>query len=220
MSLSKKFISLLKDENSQTALIDGADAVAGYLADDELLSSIPVVNTMVSVGKGALSYRDRKLVKKISIFLSRLEDVEAHKITEFVDRLENDDYREKVGDKLLTLLDRADDDEKAKIIGGLFKLYVTNRITRDTFDVLAHTVDRVHFFELHHLRHMYKNEYSMQDIGPLFLPFRIVKLEVKYFKHSPNALFGEYAKEDHVVQTYELTSIGKQLVSFLNELYG
>ncbi|EOX4459413.1 hypothetical protein ACJ5M8_004535 [Vibrio antiquarius] len=64
MSLSKKFISLLKDENSQTALIDGADAVAGYLADDELLSSIPVVNTMVSVGKVALSYRDRKLVKK------------------------------------------------------------------------------------------------------------------------------------------------------------
>lgn len=220
MRLGKKFISVLNDEHCQSALIDNADAIVNYLIEDDALSAIPLVGNIISGGKAVLAYRDRKLIKKISVFLNQLETVSQDEISVFLSKLEDEEYREAIGEKLLTLLDRADDDEKAKVLGELFKRYIRGEINKENFELLSHAIDRVFFFDLHLLRHSHHNQYTMKDLGPLFIPFRIVKLDIRYIKHDPSAFMGETVAPDHIRQEYELTSLGQKLVSVLNQLYG
>ena len=219
MTLRKKFIALLSDEHSQNIIMDSADSIIDYIANDEIISSLPVVGTLANIGKASISFRDRLLIKKISMFLKHIQTIPKSELDDFLSEIEDEEYREKIGEKILILLDSADCDDKAKIIGALFKKLISKELSSDEFDMFSHTVDKINFFELHLLRHSHVNEYSMQEIGPLFLPFRIVSFQVELCKHEPNALFGDQTQTDYVKQVFSLTKYGKKFVQCLNEVY-
>ena len=220
MSLIAKFIDLLKNKEIQELLINNSEAIFDQFCDDDLIKSIPIINNLTNAGKTVLSFRDRYLIRKIGIFLDQINDVTEEDLNKFLEKLEAEGYRKKIGEKILILLDRSDDDEKAKITGVLFKKYIRGDISKDHFELLCEAVNKSFFFNLHFLRHGYVNPNIMVEIGPLFLPYRMVKIEIEYIKHNPNAVFGDQKKKDHVKQKYSLTVWGEKLVEILNEIYG
>ncbi|MDG4474661.1 hypothetical protein [Thiovibrio frasassiensis] len=220
MSLSSKFIDLLRDKNCRDLLINNSEVILDQICEDELIKSIPIISNLTNTGKAVLAFRDRYLIRKIGIFLNQINSVDQESLSKFLEKLDKEGYRKKVGEKLLILLDKADDDEKAKVTGELFKRYVSEEISKDTFELLCEAVNKTFFFNLHHLRHGHVNPNIMVDIGPFFLPYRMVKIDLEYIKHNPDALFGEHVKPDHISQSYTLTFWGKELVRILNEIYG
>ena len=201
-------------------LINNSEIILDQFCEDELIQSIPILNNLTNAGKAVLSFRDRYLVRKIGIFLNQISDVNEKELNTFLENLDKENYRKKIGEKLLILLDSSDDEEKAKVTGELFKRYIKDELSKENFELLCHAVNKTYFFHLHLLRHCHVNPNTMVDIGPLFLPYRIVKIEVEYIKNNPNAIYGDHKKEDHVKQNYSLTVWGEQLVKILNELYG
>lgn len=219
MSLRQEFLKLLSDKECQNLIISNSEVILDNFCDDALVKSIPILSNLTNAGKAILSFRDRYLIRKIGIFLYQLESLDSYTIENFFSKLESDSYRNKIGEKILILLDSADDDEKAKITGELFKRFVSKKMSKDTFDLICETVNKTFFFNLHLFRHGHINPNIMLDIGPLFLPFRMVKLELEYIKHDPHAVFGEQIKQDHIKQTYTPTIWGKELITILNDLY-
>ncbi len=218
MSIKKNFLALLKDENSQNVIIENAEAILDSVIDNDVIDSIPILGSLTSIGKAYMAFKDRQLIGKIGVFLKQLQNLSQEEINDFLD---NEAQKpEEIGEKLLIILDRVETDDKAKVIGEIFAQYIQQKIIKDNFDILCHAVDRVYFFELHLLRHSYSNEYSMLDIGPLFLPFRITQQKFELIKHDPTAFWGEQKKPDHIKVTYQLTGLGKILVNILNKIYG
>ena len=79
----------------------GLDAVLS----EGLLKDIPVVNTVVALGKLGISINDRLLIKKLLAFLSNFQTVSAEDRTKMVRKLESDaSYGRKVGEHIIELL--------------------------------------------------------------------------------------------------------------------
>src|SRR5947208_15527036 len=96
----------------------GLDAVLS----EGLLKDIPVVNTVVALGKLGISINDRLLIKKLLAFLSNFQTVSAEDRTEMVRKLESDSaYGRKVGEHIIELLDRIESHLKPRMVALVFK---------------------------------------------------------------------------------------------------
>jgi hypothetical protein len=70
--------SLLDTITSPTAsdtLKEYAEVGIDYFMEDGIYKDIPIINTIISVGKIGVSISDRRLIKKISKFIYCLSDV-------------------------------------------------------------------------------------------------------------------------------------------------
>lgn len=128
--------------------------IADYILDlniDELVKSnvieiIPVLRAINALYNGVLGVRDRFFMRKVVLFINQFNSgLNTSEIKEFVSSTLNDDnFREKVNENILILLDRYDDECKALILAELLKNWVKRNIDWATFKRLAYSVDRTH----------------------------------------------------------------------------
>lgn len=113
------------------------------LTQNEVVAKLPVIGTLVSFGKGVVAIRDWFFVKNILAFLRGLHSVAPEKRKNWLDQLQNDNFQAKVGEELLSLIDKINDSKKNEIAGRIFAAYLEERITYDRFVQLAEKLDRL-----------------------------------------------------------------------------
>ena len=96
--------------------------------NDGVLKEVPILGTIVGVGKCIKNLYDIRFAKKLIAFLVPIKDVPSEKRIEAIKKWEEDgNYRGKVGDTLLGMIERCDDTVKAVWLSKLFYELVLKR---------------------------------------------------------------------------------------------
>jgi hypothetical protein len=116
------------------------------LAKSDVIKHIPVLSVINALYKGALGIRDRFFMRKVVLFINQFNSgLSTPKIQKFVSNvLTDENFREKVNERILILLDRFEDEVKALILAELLKSWINRDIDWDTFQRFTYTVERAH----------------------------------------------------------------------------
>jgi hypothetical protein len=143
-TLSKSFENTLKDSNLQNVSISLAEVLADSLMEDGVAKQIPIIGTIVGLGKTAIGIKESLFLKKIIYFISEINDISAVKRHEMIDKInESGKFRTKVGEKLLYIIDKCDDHEESQIIACLFSAFLSECISYDEFLRASHVVSQI-----------------------------------------------------------------------------
>lgn len=133
-SISNSFSQTLKDSDLQSITVDLVETLSDTLLEDGVFKDIPVISTIIGIGKVGMRIRDRLFLKKIMFFLSELKDIPSEKREAIINEIDSSEaYRTKVGEKLLYIIEKCDDHEKSQIMGKLFKAFLKEIIDYDSF---------------------------------------------------------------------------------------
>ena len=132
--LSVSLVDTLRKSDLQEVTIDLAEVGLDSVLNQGILKDIPFIGAFVGVAKTAVSIRDAQFLKKMIYFLTELHNIPADKREKQIKKIqENSNYRIKVGEKLLYIIEKCDDHNKAEIIGKLFKCYLEEKLDYDSF---------------------------------------------------------------------------------------
>ena len=107
---------------------DIGEIMLDAVLEDGVLKDIPVLGTIVGVGKCIRNVYDIHFAKKLIAFLIPIKDVEPEKRVEAIQRWQDDEnYRGLVGETILGMIERCDDAVKAEWLSKLFYELVLKR---------------------------------------------------------------------------------------------
>ncbi|NLT52777.1 MAG: hypothetical protein GXX85_17880 [Ignavibacteria bacterium] len=132
--ISSSLEETLKDSDLQSVTIDLAETLTDTLIQDGVLKDIPVIGTVFGLSKFAISLNERLFVKKLIYFISELKEVEKSKRNKLISEIDNSEKEQiKVGEKLLYIIDKAEDHLTAKYIAVVFKAFLNEEISYSDF---------------------------------------------------------------------------------------
>lgn len=162
--LSRALIRSITIENIADLAADVAETILDSGISDDVLKNIPVFGILFKLYKAGSSIREMLFVKKVARFLEPAGQVVDLDRQRFVQEMEaNPEQEQKVGEKVLLLLDRLDDFDKATMIGKLFAAYVEKKIEFWWFQERASAVARCGLPALNALLQNKHHEYMVTE---------------------------------------------------------
>lgn len=147
--ISNSFEQTLKDSNLQNVSIGLAETLSDSILEDGLLKDIPIIGTIVGLGKSTIKITDLLFLKKVISFLSELENVSIKDRKEMIDKIDSSEkFRIKVGEKLLYIIDKCDDHENAHYVSKLFAGYIEKEISYPDFLRGSKVIERIYIGDL------------------------------------------------------------------------
>jgi hypothetical protein len=102
----------------------------------------------MSLRKVGLAFKDYLLLKKLIVFLFNLNDVPQEERQKFIDKLNKEKHRQRVGESLFLFLDRYDHFDKIHLLSDLFKAYLRGKIGYEEFLRFSAAIDRAFIVDL------------------------------------------------------------------------
>ncbi|MGV0970694.1 hypothetical protein ACTS9M_16100 [Empedobacter sp. ULE_I136] len=128
-SLGTNLIQVIKDKEFQAVTKDLTEVVIDSNIAEGLLKDVPLLSTIIGTFNTVTNIKDKLFLKKILTFLYELKSISENKIEEQINKIEEDlKYRTKVGEKLLFIIDKCEDTDKASLTGLLFKSFLEKKI--------------------------------------------------------------------------------------------
>ncbi|HEY0218211.1 MAG TPA: hypothetical protein VGC26_00380 [Afipia sp.] len=123
---------------------DYAEMGLDALLSSDIAKDVPIVKTLIAIGKTSFAIRERFFVKKVLVFLkefhSDISDTE--KAQAFRERIDTEpNFRHKVTEHLLVIIDKLLDAEKSRILARLFRAHIHQDLTWDQFVDLSVVLD-------------------------------------------------------------------------------
>jgi hypothetical protein len=112
-SLANELISTVVDTNLKDTVCNIAEVILDSQLQDGVLKEIPIVGWFFRAANSVITLQDRLFLRKISKFLSSLDDIQQEQRDNFIRKLDDDMQRQEVGEKVLLVLERQDDLTKA-----------------------------------------------------------------------------------------------------------
>ncbi len=130
--------------------IDFAEIAIDALFENEIVSEVPVAKTIVALWKTGTAIRDRKLLKNSLAFLQEFHSdaTISKKIQKHKEHLEDEKFFVAELERILLLLDRFLDCERAKMLAKFFKAYINQKITSAEFTEVSDITDRIFPYDL------------------------------------------------------------------------
>ena len=214
-----------------TSILDAALAVfeesgdAMLDAGPQILQHIPVVGVMFKLYKAGIAINQQAFAHKLAGFLHELGSVPLKTRRAFVNRFDEDlAFRQKVGDNLVLLLDKADDVDKGSLLGKLLTCYISGSIDYEGYMRFASIINRAHFSDVMALK---KASYEEGVSEPEFTEMEIEGLSaagiVSMISMANNDPFPAYEGPTDPPGPDRLfahfTLLGKQLSKIIKQLY-
>mgnify|MGYP004465530741 CR=1 FL=1 len=209
-------------EFNKSLIIDSVDVLSDYIDLGisnalELENDIPIVKTIIGLGKIAIGIRERNLIKNLISVIKSLNsgNIDKEKLKKHQLRLKEDSKlaKKELG-RVLIILDKTIDDKKAIILGKLYKAYVNTRIDWDMFIEFSEITDRMYVNDLEILRSIHDG--TMKDVANKENMYRIDRLNSLGIVGIKPQIFQQAngEKED----TYIMTNyIGKKYCNIIFE---
>lgn len=195
--LVDSFEVTLKNSDLQNVTSGLAEVVLDAIIDEGIARDIPIIGTLFGIGNAVGTVKDQLFLKKIITFLSELSSIDISQRRKMVSNIEtNEKYKTKVGEKLLFILDRCDDYEKAQLVAKLFAAFINEEIEYGDFLRCSVIVERVFLGDLHDFVHSDWN-YIEIDNAPHLLNTGLVDLSIPEFTVEENPNYK--ASETYVV---------------------
>ncbi|GHW99625.1 hypothetical protein VCSRO2_2442 [Vibrio cholerae] len=142
MKLSKSLEDSLKKDDLSNLAIDLGEVGIDAILEGGVLRDIPILSTIVSSINVIGSVRDALFTKKLISFLSELSDVSVEQRRNMIESIDNsNDYKIKVGEKLIYIIEKAEDHYASKIIAIFFSEFLSGKITYNQFLKISRIID-------------------------------------------------------------------------------
>ena len=187
-------VDSLKDilDSSAVELTAGIfDAIQGF----------PLGTLILSTFKAGVGITDYLLFKRFARFLNPIKGRDKD-VKDYLDTL-TPKRKEKLVEYLLSLLSKADSDEKARIMGFIFKAAVDQQLGYEMMLILVSIVERSFVSDLRHLPDYVQPSTDFTVASNEFINLGLIDNET-----------GGYWKDQPTVQ---LNGIGKNLLRILND---
>lgn len=113
----------------------------------EEFSNFPYIGSLVKLGLFGNKYAEYRFIKKASKFLKKDIEIPLDKKKQFLSNLKSKD-RKRIYDYIMEYLLRAEDDEKAELMGFVYEECVYGRIDNMMLLRLCSVIDRVFLYDL------------------------------------------------------------------------
>ena len=152
-TISTSLIENISDPNLGNTLTDVAELAIDTILDDGVLKDLPIIGTLVNITKATASIRDKIFAKKLLLFLKSLDSCPIDKRLKFIEKIEKKPKeKERLGEKLIILLERLDQMNKPMIIGNLFKAFMQEDLSYYEFSKISNIVSNVQLEDLYYLK--------------------------------------------------------------------
>lgn len=186
-SISTSLTTTLKDSDLKGVTTEWSEVFLDTLLEDGIIKEIPIISTIIGIGKTGIKINEMLFLKKILYFISQVSDITAEEREKVISEIdESQKYRIKIGEKLLYIIDKCDDHEKAEIIGKLFSVFLKGLISYESFVRCSQVIEKSLIDELEWFIFTDYGEYTIEthsehlSWGLLeFAPFEI-DLKEKY----------------------------------------
>ena len=220
-TLSDSLEITLKEGELQNVTFDLAETIGDTFLNEGILKDIPIIGTIVGLTKSTLNIRDQLFLKKLIYFMSELSNVSKEDRFEQINKIESSEsYKEKVGEKLLYIIEKCEDHEKAKLVGKLFNSYLKGKITYSEFLRCSNSIQNLFISDIRYFLN-YSQETIQIDIASqyifvglmkiVFTPPKMVDRSSVYFKPS-----GTKVELSPGSTIGKITELGKALKRALN----
>ncbi|MDU0370586.1 hypothetical protein ACFPAF_09305 [Hymenobacter endophyticus] len=147
---------------------DVLEATFDSVLDEGLIKDIPVLNTVHSLFKIGSSIKEKIFINMLLKFLFELKDIAIDKRIDFVNKLQDGEYRDKAGEKIIVILDKLDDSDKASMVGVIFRACVQGKLKFVDFLRLSHIINVAFLDDLYLLKNGFYADghsatYHLQD---------------------------------------------------------
>ncbi|PXY43578.1 hypothetical protein [Flavobacterium hydrophilum] len=133
-NISTALTTTIKDSDIHGVTGDLLEVILDKSFKDGILKDIPIISTIIGFVKAGIKINDALFFKKILHLIAQINDVPAEERGKVISEIdESKNYRVKIGEKLLFIVDKCDDHEKAEIIGYLFKEFLKRKMAYDEF---------------------------------------------------------------------------------------
>ena len=133
---------------------------------------IPYIGSLFKLGKVALNYMDYCFVRKLHYFLAESDNIEPEKKEEFLNGLDEKDYK-RINAMMTQLLYTADEDGKATLMGKIYRSRLMEEIDNDMMLRLCSVVNKAFLTDLEHLEEYVEenesNDYIRDNLNALGL---------------------------------------------------
>lgn len=132
--ISDKLTIALKNENLQEIATEFTEVFIDTKLAEGVLKELPGTNILVGAFKAFTSIQDALFVRKLSAFLNEIKDIPLKEREEMITEIDSStNHRIRVGEKLLYIIDKCDDPDKAQLTAILFKCVAQKKMDYDTF---------------------------------------------------------------------------------------
>jgi hypothetical protein len=149
--IAADFEQTLVQSNLLDMTADLSEVVIDEVLNEGILKEIPVISTIIRAINVSNSIGNYLFAKKLVAFIYGVRDVDPKRRKKEIEKIDKSEkYQIKIGEKLLFILDRCDDYEKARYIAHLFRAFLVQKISYDEFLKAAHVVERIY---MHYLKY-------------------------------------------------------------------
>ncbi|WP_379967399.1 hypothetical protein [Epilithonimonas sp. UC225_85] len=192
MNISTEITEAIKNEKFQEYISDITEVYLDSFLDDGIIKDIPILGLLLKTKNIFGTIQEKLFTKKLYSFLKQLENTSAHKRITQIEKIDNDiNYRTKVGEKILYLLDSAEDAEKSEYIGLIFKEFLQEVISYDDFLRCVNCINKINIIDL---KLFINNGYSRsENISDAYLNAGLITFKfLKPEKDDRMVLRGDY----------------------------
>lgn len=148
------------EEDFGNILLD-ASKDAGEILKSDLLNEIPFIRYIFSGLKAFKDISNLLLIKKIIKFLLQLNDIPQQDRMDFMGKLDSKD-REEIISSLILILDKLESLQKSEILGKILKSYIREKINKEEFFSLMHSIMIIDIKEIDFLRIYYTSSSAVE----------------------------------------------------------
>lgn len=140
---------ILKNNNLRDLMTDINEVVLDSFLEDGIVKDIPILGLVSKAINFGNTIQERLYTKKLLTFLKQLENTKQEDREKEINEIdENKNYKTKVGEKLLYIINEADDCEKAGYIGILFKHFLEQTLSYVDFIRCVDCINKTNIIDL------------------------------------------------------------------------
>lgn len=178
-NLGTNLIQLIKDQEFQAVTKDLVEVVIDTNITEGLLKDVPLLSTIIGTFNTVTNIKDRLFLKKLLTFLYELKSISENKIEQQIIEIEEDlKYRTKVGEKLLFIIDKCEDTDKASLTGLLFKSFLEKKIDYDQFIIGTNIIEKTPLPDLMYFIENEIDEMDLENGGSEFVSYNLMEIRV------------------------------------------
>lgn len=177
--IGNELVRVIKDKEFQGISKDLVETAIDTKIPEGLLKDIPLLSTIIGVFNTISNVKDRLFVQKLLTFLYELKSIEEDKIVEQIIALEDDNkYKTKVGEKLLYIIDKCEDPDKASMTGTLFKAYLEKKLDYNEFLSTTGAIERTPLPDLLFFLNDDSDGWELEGGGSEYVSYGLMEIRI------------------------------------------
>lgn len=216
-NIENDFFNSVTSEKIAEITADITEAGFDQFLTDGLLKDIPILGTALKGFGLAKKIAEMVFFKKTLKFLYELKDVPIKERIDFMEKLGQDEKKsKKAGEKILVILNRLDDADKASIIGKLFRAFIDQHLSHSEFLRLSYIIDRVFLDDVLSLRSDPRLHKVGEEIKENLAVVGLLRQKIKDHRDREEYLRTKIGRATTIPPTfvYEVSTFGRLLIEY------